>query len=158
MLKNPKLPMYLHGILSLLFRPELLFCSIPVPLYRLVICGVMLLMVLDGFTGMPLFMFRPKSILILSQLLQLLKDKSQSLCAYISMEYLAWLACTMSLSPNRALLIVRSLNHIIIANNERCFILVRLVSTNWSTVDMDIFLAVFLPNGVDSDSVGILLR
>ena len=64
--KRPDLPMFLGGILSLLFRPAPHFRLIPVPLSRLVICGVILLMVLDGFICIPLIAFLWKSIIILS--------------------------------------------------------------------------------------------
>ena len=46
----------------------------------------------------------------------------------------------------------------IFSGNERCSILVQLVSADWSVAEVDICLAAFLPNGVNSDGVGIFLR
>ena len=64
---------------------------------------------------------------------------------------LTWLAYTIILSPNRALLIASSSDPIFISFNEICYILAQLVSGDRPVVGMGIFLAVFLPDGVDSD-------
>ena len=74
-LKRPNLPMFLGRVLSPLFWTSLLFLLIPLPLSILVICGIMLLMVLNGFIGILFFVFRLKSILVSSQLFWLPKEK-----------------------------------------------------------------------------------
>ena len=127
------------------------------PFLVLVIFGHGILVVLNGFIPISSYVFRPKSALILLSLFLLPEGNYQSPCARISMEYLDCLAYTMSLSPNRALIITRNFNPIVITDNKRCYILVRLVSTNFSVVNMYVFLAVFIPNGVYSDGVGGLL-
>ena len=71
MLERTKIPMFLGGIPS----PILFLNPIPVPLSRLVICGIMLPMILDGFTRMPSFVLHPKSILIFYNYY-----KSQTIC------------------------------------------------------------------------------
>ena len=147
MQKRSNIPMC---ILSLLFRPTLLFSPTPVPLYRLVICGIMLLVVIDGFMWMPLFLFCPKPILILSQLFQLPMDMSWSQCPCIAMDVLAWLEC-MIMSSEHVLLTVSSSDPIFIAKNAICFILARLVFVNLSVID---FWAVYFPRGVDSSCFG----
>ena len=55
--KEVILPMFLVGIPSLLFRPTSIFLPILVPLSVLVICGIILPIVLDGFIGIPLLVF-----------------------------------------------------------------------------------------------------
>ena len=64
----------------------------------------------------------------------------------------------MGLLPNYALLNMRYFNPIVITDNERCSILVRLVSVDFYVVHMYIFLAVCLTNGFYSDGVGRLLK
>ena len=86
------------------------------------------------------------------------KGKSLSPCLCLSMEVIAWLACKMILPTNRALLIARYFNPIVIANHERYSIQVQLVSSDWSIAKMNIYFATFHPNGADSDGVGRLLR
>ena len=58
--RRMNLPVFPGGMPSPLSRPN----PIPVPLFRLVSCGIMLPVVLDGFTQMPSFCFCPKSLLI----------------------------------------------------------------------------------------------
>ena len=125
----------------------------------LVTCGRVLLMVFDGFIVIFSSTFLPKSTLISLPLFRLPNRKSQSPFLRLSMEVLAWLASTMILSPNCALYITRSFDSIVTADNERCSVLVRLVSVDWSIVEVDTFLAVFIPNGVvsDIDSCSIFL-
>ena len=129
-----KLLMFLGGIPPLLFRPEYLFCPITVPLSRLEICGVRLRKIFNEFTGMPLFLFRPKSILLLSQRFCLLEDNPWSPIPHVSMEALAWLVW-MSVLSDYALLIVSSSEPIVISNNETCSILVRLVFVYWYVIN-----------------------
>ena len=52
--KEVKATNFIGGLLSPIFRPNLII-RISVPLFRLVICGFMLLVVLDGFTPIPSF-------------------------------------------------------------------------------------------------------
>ena len=124
----------------------------------LVICWCWILMVLGGFITMFSSAFRPKSTLILLPLSQLPKGKSWSTCPHISMEELVFLAYTMSLLPNFTISIAGYFNSIVVSNNYRCSIPVRFVSYYWSIVEMDIFLAVFLPNLVVNNGIGILSR
>ena len=88
--KRAKLLMFLGEIPSSLFHPNPIIC-ISVPLFRLVICGIMLPMVLYGFTPMPSFLFCPKSILTFLQLFIFPKEMSLSPFPRLSMEALAWL-------------------------------------------------------------------
>ena len=110
------LAIFLVGIPSPLFHLISIFRLILLPIYILVICGIMLPIVLDGFIGMTLFLFWSKSIFILSQLLQTPKEKFQSPCPRLSMEALAWLVW-MSVLSEHALLIVSSSDPIVIADN-----------------------------------------
>ena len=64
--------MLLGWMLSLIFRPNITIC-IWVLLFRLVICGFMIPMVLNGFTLIPSFMFCPESIIVLLQIFPLPK-------------------------------------------------------------------------------------
>ena len=73
------------------------------------------------------------------------------------MEALTWLAWTMILLHNRALIVVSSLDYMVIFYNDKCPILVWLIADNWSIVDIDIFLAVFISKIGASGGVGILL-
>ena len=83
--KRLKLPIFLGGISSPLFRQTPLLQPIPVPLSILVIYGVMLLVFINGLLGMPIIVFRPKLILILSHLSRLSKEKSWSPFPCLSM-------------------------------------------------------------------------
>ena len=76
----------------------------------------------------------------------------------LSMEEISWLASTRILLPNRALAFATSFNPIVFIDNYICSILVRLVSANWSVIDVDIWLAAFLPNVVVNDGIGIFSR
>ena len=82
------------------------------------------------------------------------------MCPRSSKGYLAWLSCTMSLLANRALLIKRSFDPMVIIDNKKGSILVQLVSADLSAIGLGTFLAVFLSNRLDSDieSENILLR
>ena len=106
---------------------------------------------IDGFIAILSSTFRPKSTLIPLPLLRLPKVNFRSLCPCLSIEVLVWLDSLVILYPNHALPIARSFNPISTDGNERCFILVRLVSVNWSVADMDIFLAIFISIGVVND-------
>ena len=134
LLKSLGLPIFLSGILSLLLRPTQLFHLIPIPLSRLVSCGIMLPVVIYGFIGMALFVFCPKSIYILSSLLLSPKENSQSLYPRLSMEVIAWLVW-MSASSERAQLVTSYSEPIVIANNKTCSILVQLVFADWSVIN-----------------------
>ena len=129
-----------------------------IPFLVLVICGCGIPMVLYGFIPILSYAFRLKATLVLLLLFQLTKGEFQSSCPHISIESLDWLALTFSLSPKRSLLPVISFDPIVITNNKRCSVLVQFLSDDWSGVDMDIFLAAFLPNWVESGGVDILLR
>ena len=107
---------------------ELLTCEYGIP------------MALYEFIAIFLSMFCTKSTLILLLIFQLLKVNSWSQCTRLSMKFIAWLYSAMSLFPNRTLTIARYFDRIVTANNKRCYILVRLVSVNWSVDDMDIWL------------------
>ena len=124
----------------------------------LVICGCGLLMVLDGFISILSSAFWTKSTLILLPLFRLQKGDSRSLCPRLSMEALTWFASVVSLPPNCALTRSRSFDPIVTADNERCFVLVRLVYADWSVVEMYSCVAVFLPIGVVNDGIGRFLR
>ena len=78
--------------------------------------------------------------------------------SHISMELLDWLVSTIILSPNRVLPIVSFFKPIVVTDNKRCTILVFLVSSYWSVVDMDIHLVVFIPKWVINDFIAILSR
>ena len=111
----------------------------------LVICGCGILMALDGFIPIFSSVFRLKSTLILIPLFRLPKGKSQSLCPCISIEALAWLASVMRFSTNHTLPISSSFDSIVVSENNRCSILVRLVSANWSVVEDVYFLSGIYP-------------
>ena len=115
--KIPKLPVLLGGISPPILRPIL------VPLSRLVICGIMLLLVLDGFIWMPWFVLYLKSILFSSQLSRLLKENYLSSCPFLLMEVISWLVW-MSISSELALLIASSSDPIVISDNKIFYILV----------------------------------
>ena len=108
-----------------------------------VIYGHGIKMVLDGFIAILSSTFCPKSTPILLPLFWLLKGKSQSPRPCLSMEALAWLASSIRLSPNRALLITRYFDPIVVAGNNRFSTLVRLVSADLSVSEMDICLRYF---------------
>ena len=134
-----------------LFHPN----TIPVPLSRMAICGLVLPMVLDEFIKMLLFMFRPIWILILSQTFWLPKENYWSPCPHLSMEALAWLLW-LSVSSKQAIIIVRYSEPIVIDNNDIFYIPARLVFSNWSNINCWV---VYLPRVVDSSSRdGIFLR
>ena len=78
-------------------------------------------------------MFCPKSILIFLQILPLPKEMSQSLCPSISIEALYWLFW-MSVSSERAILIARYLDPIVIVDDEICSTLVQFMFYAWSVV------------------------
>ena len=103
--------------------------------------------------------FRPKSTLTSLPLFQLPKRESRSPCLRLSIEVISWLDSVIRFSPSRAQPIVRSFNPIGTANNYRSYILMKLVSVDWSVAMMDICIAVFLQNGVvnDIDHSSILL-
>ena len=69
-----------------------------------------------------------------------------------------WVASVMSLFPNRALPIVIYFDPKVVSNNKIFSILVRFLSIKSFVANMDIFLAVFIPNVVVSDGIGILWR
>ena len=121
-------------------------------------CGCGLPMALDGFVAIFSSTFRPKSTLILLPLFQLPKGKPQSSCPRLSISSLAWLASVTSFLSNNALPITRSFDPIVTAGNKRCSILVRLVSVNLSVAEMDMCLAVFIPNGLVNDGIGRFSR
>ena len=120
---------------------------IPVPLCRMVICRIVLLIVIYGFTQIPAFMCRPKPILIMLKLFRLMKGIYRSSCPHLSMEVLYWLLW-MSVSSERDPLIVSSL---VIAYNNTCSILVRLVFYDRSVVD---WWSLYFPIRLYIDGVG----
>ena len=97
--------------------------------------------------------FHLKSTLISLPFFWLPNRKSQSLCPRFSMKVTHWLASTIILFPNRALPISRYFDPIATADNERCSILVKLLSVDWFMAEMNICIAVFLPNGVTNDII-----
>ena len=105
--------MFLGGMPSSRSHLNTILC-ISVPLFRLLICDIMLLMILDGFIPMPSFLFHPKYILILVQLFQLPKDMYWLSWPHLSMEVLAWLVWMRMLSE-RAQLITNCLDPIVIS-------------------------------------------
>ena len=76
--------------------------------------------------------------------------------------YITGSACLVSfrdeIFSKRALPIVSSLEPIFVSDNERCSILVRLASANWSVVKMDIWLVLFLSNGVVNEGIDIFSK
>ena len=125
----------------LLTKSKMLQLIIPV----LVICGWGLLVVINGFIPILSPTFRPKSALILLPLFWLPKGKSRSPCPHLSMEALAWLASAMIFSTNPALPIVIYFEPIVVVDNERFYILVRLVSVDWYICQDGYLLSVISP-------------
>ena len=96
----------------------------------LLICGNEIPMVLDGLIQKFSSVFWPKSTLICLPLFRLRKGKPRSPCTHLLMEALAWLASKMRFWPICSLHITKSFDPIVVVDNERCYILVRLVSSN----------------------------
>ena len=74
------------------------------------------------------------------------------------MEVLDWLDYAVILSSNHALPVRRYFDTMVTAGKSRCSILVQVVSIDLYVSNMDISLAVFLPNGGVNDCVGVLSR
>ena len=145
--KKLKLLMLIGGIPSPLFFPTPIFRMIPVPLSRLVIYVVMLLMVLGGFIGMPLFVFHPESILILSK-----KSTSGGEVMIAVSPSINGSACLVSVNN----FFVQTRSTIVISKNRTCSTLVRLLFFNWYIIN---FLEVYSLSGEESDGFhGRLLR
>ena len=113
----------------------------------LVTCGCGLPMALYGLIPIFSFVFHPKSTLIPLPILQLPKGEFRSPCPRLLMEVLAWLDLVVKFMSNCALPISRYFGPIVTIDNKRFSVLVQLVSVDLSAADVDICLAVFLPNG-----------
>ena len=124
----------------------------------LVICGHGIMMVPDEFVPILSSVLCPKTALISLPISRLPKGDFRSLCPHLSMKVITCLSCVMSLSPNFALTVLRYVDPIVVADKNRCTILVQFMTADLSVSKMDIFLAVVLPNLVVSDGVGRFLR
>ena len=105
----------------------------------------------DELISIVLSAFHPKSTLILLPIFHLPKGELWSPCPLLSVEVLAWLYSTMSLSNNHALPIAISFYLIVTADNKKFSILVLLVYVNLFVSKIDTFLDLFPPHGVFND-------
>ena len=111
---------------TLLIKSKMLQLLSMVP----VTCGHGLPMALDGFIPFFSSAFRLTSRLVFLQLFQISKRNYQTPCTRLSMEVINWLASVMRFLTYRALHIASSFDPIVSANNERCLIIVSLVSVD----------------------------
>ena len=117
-----------------------------------------LTIVIDGLIQIFLSAFHPKETLILSPLLRLPKGKSLiTVSPYIN-ESASLVRCRNEIFTQLCTTFHDIFSLIVVSDNKRFSILVRLVYANWSVSEMDICLLLFPWNVVVNDVFGRFLR